>query len=53
MVKDLVCGMEVDEEKAPAKLEYKGKMYYFCAPVCKEPFEKEPEKYIKPHRRCC
>jgi len=53
MAKDPVCGMEVDEKKATAKLEYKGKMYYFCARGCKEAFEKEPEKYVKSPKRCC
>jgi YHS domain-containing protein len=24
-----------------------GKTYYFCAPGCRESFEKEPEKYLK------
>ncbi|MFH1844430.1 MAG: YHS domain-containing protein [bacterium] len=36
MAKDLVCGMEVDEKKAAAKSEYKGKTHYFCAPGCKK-----------------
>lgn len=47
MVKDPVCGMMVDPETAPAKSEYKGKTYYFCAPGCKAAFEKDPEKYLK------
>lgn len=47
MVKDPVCGMMVDPEAAPAKTEYKGKTYYFCAPGCKVAFEKDPEKYLK------
>lgn len=47
MVKDPVCGMMVDPEKAPAKAEFKGKTYYFCAPGCKVAFEKAPEKYLK------
>lgn len=46
MVKDPVCGMMVDPEKAPAKMQYKGETYYFCAPGCKAAFEKEPEKYL-------
>jgi YHS domain-containing protein len=28
--------------------EYKGKHYVFCCPSCKEPFDKEPEKYAGP-----
>ena len=45
MVIDLVCNMEVDEKTAPAKSDYKGKTYYFCAPGCKKEFDKNPEKY--------
>lgn len=47
MAKDPVCGMEVDKESAPAKYEYKGKVYYFCAPGCKVAFEKDPKKFSK------
>ena len=46
MAKDPVCGMECDEKTAPAKSEYKGKTYYFCAPGCKKTFDANPEKYI-------
>ncbi len=49
MAKDPVCGMEVDEQKAAAKVNYQGKTYYFCSPGCKNAFEKEPEKYVQPH----
>ena len=47
MAKAPVCGMDVDEKTAPAKTEYKGKTYYFCALGCKVAFEKEPERYVK------
>ncbi len=47
MVQDPVCKMSVDEDKAAATSEYKGKTYYFCAAGCKDAFEKEPEKYVK------
>ena len=47
MVKDPVCGMMVDPEKAPAKTEYEGKTYYFCAPGCKMAFEEDPERYLE------
>jgi P-type Cu+ transporter len=55
MVIDLVCDMEVDEKTAPAKSEYKGKTYYFCAPGCKKEFDKSPEKYLgkKPKSSGC
>ncbi len=56
MVKDPVCGMMVDAEGAPAKAEYKGETYYFCAPGCKAAFEQNPERYLGESgdtHRCC
>lgn len=47
MAVDPVCKMSVDPKTAPAKTEYKGQTYYFCAPGCKAAFEKGPEKYLK------
>ena len=47
MVKDFVCGMEVDEKKAPFKSEYEGEKYYFCSSMCKTNFENNPKNYIK------
>jgi Cu+-exporting ATPase len=58
MAKDPVCGMEVNEKKAAGKSEYKGKVYYFCAPGCKKAFDENPQKYVKeegetkPAHRC-
>lgn len=45
MVKDPVCGMEIDPKTAAGKSEYMGQTYYFCSPGCKRSFDKEPEKY--------
>ncbi len=47
MAVDPVCGMEVDPAKAKYKALYKGKVYYFCSPMCKEEFEKRPEYYLQ------
>jgi YHS domain-containing protein len=47
MARDPVCDMEVDEETAIYKSEYKGTTYYFCAPGCKKAFDNNPEKYIE------
>lgn len=50
-VKDPVCGMDIDPQKAAGKSEYQGETYYFCSPGCKQAFDKEPEKYAdKPER---
>jgi YHS domain-containing protein len=38
--------MNVDEKKAAATSDYKGKKYYFCAPGCKKAFDQNPEKYL-------
>ena len=46
MAIDPVCGMTVDEKKAPATSDYKGKKYYFCSKGCKIAFDKAPEKYL-------
>ncbi len=47
MAIDPVCKMTVDEKKAAATYEYKGKTYYFCAVGCKDKFSKDPEKFVK------
>ena len=46
MAKDPICGMDVDEETAAGKSEYRGQTYYFCSHGCKKAFDKEPEKYV-------
>jgi YHS domain-containing protein len=51
MAKDPVCNMEVDEKKAAATYDYKGKKYYFCATGCKERFAKDPERFIKEKKK--
>ena len=45
MTKDPVCGMQVDEKKAPATSTYKGQHYGFCGQECKNQFDQNPERY--------
>ena len=45
-VKDPVCGMMVDPEKAGGRVEHAGKTYFLCSPRCAERFEQEPEKFL-------
>src|SRR5713226_1800556 len=45
-LKDPVCGMTVDPEKAAGKVEHGGKTYYFCSKGCAERFSREPEKFL-------
>ena len=51
MAIDPVCKMEVDEKKAVATAEYKGKKYYFCAVGCKKAFEQNPEEYLSEQKK--
>jgi YHS domain-containing protein len=48
---DPVCKMQVEEGKAAAVSEYKGKKYYFCAVGCKKAFDRDPEKYIAKEKK--
>ena len=45
LVKDPVCGMEIDPAKAAGSSEIEGQTHYFCNLNCKESFDAEPEKY--------
>lgn len=47
MVKDPVCGMDVEPKTAAGKSDYQGQTYYFCSPGCKKAFDREPGKYVK------
>ncbi len=46
MTRDQVCGRDVDENSAAAKLEYAGDTYYFHSEECKRKFESDPESYV-------
>ena len=45
MVKDPVCGMMIDSDKAKDHT-HKGVKYYFCSQECHDKFEKTPETYV-------
>ncbi len=51
MAKDVVCGMEVPEDRAAATSDYGGKKYYFCSEYCKTEFDRNPKKYLSSHRK--
>ena len=49
IVKDPVCGLEVDPVQAAAKnltSEYQGKTYYFDQEGCKQRFDQDPQHYL-------
>jgi YHS domain-containing protein len=47
MEKDVVCGMQVDPDKAAGSSEYDGKTYYFCSQACKTKFDANPARFAK------
>ncbi len=46
LVKDPVCGMDVDPATSEHHAEYQGETYYFCCPHCRAKFVAEPEKFV-------
>ena len=46
MERDVVCGMEVDPNKAAASSQVNGKTYYFCSTSCKQKFDANPSQYV-------
>ncbi len=49
MAEDPVCYMQVDERQASSQgltCDFQGKRYYFCCPMCKQQFEKFPERFF-------
>jgi YHS domain-containing protein len=45
---DPVCGMEVEPGRTRLVAVYQGHSYWFCAGACREAFEVNPRKYLKP-----
>ncbi|CAG0971408.1 H+-transporting ATPase [Planctomycetaceae bacterium] len=45
MVKDPVCGMEIEPQATFATRQYKGQTWYFCSENCVKKFDAAPEQY--------
>ena len=45
--RDPVCGMKVSFDTTAASADYRSRTYYFCAHVCRNAFESDPENYLK------
>jgi YHS domain-containing protein/uncharacterized membrane protein YraQ (UPF0718 family) len=43
--KDVICGMQVERDNAPATAEHDGQAFYFCSDRCHSKFVKEPDRY--------
>ena len=46
VVKDPVCGMDVETASAAGHTEHAGQTYYFCGSNCKEKFDHNPAQYL-------
>jgi Cu+-exporting ATPase len=46
MIKDPVCGMDIEPESAFAKREHMGQTFYFCSQSCVNQFDKDPHHYV-------
>lgn len=44
-VKDPVCGMTIDSDKAAAQSQYQGRTFYFCSTQCKRQFDATPDRF--------
>jgi Cu+-exporting ATPase len=45
-VRDPVCGMTVDPQRAAGSVIHQGQTYYFCSSGCATRFQASPEKYL-------
>ncbi|MGI9067976.1 MAG: heavy metal translocating P-type ATPase [Pyrinomonadaceae bacterium] len=46
LARDLVCGMNIDPNKAAGSFEYQGETYYFCSTHCIQRFREDPERFL-------
>ena len=42
---DPTDNMEIDEQSAAGRSQYRGKTYYVCTQSCKDEFDEDPEQY--------
>ena len=50
LVKDPVCGMEVESTSTAARATHQDVTYYFCSKACAETFRADPARYADRER---
>ncbi len=45
---DPVCGMQVEKANAPARARFEGQAFHFCSDHCRERFERDPHRFVRP-----
>lgn len=48
-VRDVVCGMEIEETAAAGTAEHDGRTYQFCSTACRDTFRQFPQDYVGPN----
>jgi len=48
LVKDPVCGMDVDPQTTAYRSDHAGRTYYFCSEHCRAKFQADPDSYLRP-----
>jgi len=43
---DPLCGRPIVPAATTPQSEYQGKIYYFCCELCKQLFDREPQKHV-------
>lgn len=43
--RDPVCGRRINRNRVHITIEYEGRKYLLCCPLCQSEFEKDPRKY--------
>jgi len=44
-VRDEVCGMTIEEDRAAGTVKFQGKTYFFCSDHCRSKFEADSDQY--------
>lgn len=47
MERDPVCGMSIEREKAAARVEHRGREFFFCSKGCAAEFREDPEAHLQ------
>jgi Cu+-exporting ATPase len=45
LIRDPVCGMQIDPKKAAASRSHEGQTFYFCSPGCAKTFDSDPHRF--------
>lgn len=47
VVRDPVCGMEINPENAEERSAFEGEIFYFCSDQCRNRFDEDPGRFVK------